>query len=77
MGRAVKKGPGASPAQPSPALACGCCSRGSLGTSLGLPVRLREWMDGVQREADAARGLVERHAQNTSSASSLAAEQGG
>ena len=77
MGRAVKKGPGASPAQPSPALACGCSSWGSPGTSLRLPVRLREWMDGVRREADAARGLVDRHAQNTSAASSLAAEQGG
>ena len=75
VGRAVKKGPGASPEQPS--LGLWPFQLGSPGTSLRLPVGLREWMDGVRRETDAARGLVDTRAQNTSAASGLAAEQGG
>ena len=75
MGKAGKKGPGARQAQPS--LGFVLYSWGPPGASLRLPVRLMEWMAGVGREADPARGQADRCSQNTSTATSLAAERGG
>lgn len=75
MGKALKKGPGARPAQPSLGLVL--YSWGPSGVSLRLPVRLMEWMAGVGREADLARGQADRCSQNTSTATILAAERGG
>lgn len=68
----LKKGPGASPAQAH------ChCSWGPSGALLRLPVRLMGCMDGIGGEADAARDLADMCTQNTSVATSLAAEHGG